>query len=85
MKEPRLSTVNVGRFEPLYIRMLADCDRLSPDTLDAYIEKFSSLIPYLSDTVPAAPPSDPAPPNQESSYISLQVNDPNFCISMTLL
>ncbi|TFK97318.1 Neutral/alkaline nonlysosomal ceramidase [Pterulicium gracile] len=41
-------------------------------TLDAYIEKFSSLIPYLSDTVPAAPPSDPAPPNQESSYISLQ-------------
>jgi neutral ceramidase len=41
-------------------------------TLDAYINKYSSLVPFLGDSSSGTPPSDPAPANQESSYISLQ-------------
>ncbi|KAH9965464.1 Neutral/alkaline nonlysosomal ceramidase [Russula dissimulans] len=34
-----------------------------PNTLDAYIDKYSNLVPYLADdaTTGAVPPSDPAP------------------------
>jgi neutral ceramidase len=45
------------------------------DTLDAYINKYSSLVSYLADnaTAGAVPPSDPAPPDLTSRAISLRV------------
>ncbi|KAG2015237.1 ceramidase [Coprinopsis cinerea AmutBmut pab1-1] len=43
-----------------------------PFTLEAYIEKYSSLVPYLSDNTSGTPPSDAAPPEQTSKAISLQ-------------
>jgi len=44
-----------------------------PFTLEAYQDIFSKLVPYLADTSPtSAPHSDPAPPDQSASYISLQ-------------
>jgi hypothetical protein len=44
-------------------------------TLDAYIDKYSSLVSYLADnaTAGAVPPSDPAPPDLTSRAISLRV------------
>jgi len=44
------------------------------DTLDAYINKYSSLVSYLADnaTAGAVPPSDPAPPDLTSRAISLR-------------
>ncbi|KAJ7591365.1 Neutral/alkaline nonlysosomal ceramidase [Mycena floridula] len=42
-------------------------------TLDAYIDKYSSLVPFLANTVPSATPaSDPPPAEQTSKAISLQ-------------
>lgn len=42
-------------------------------TLEAYIDKYSSLVPYLADTAPTTTPSsDAAPPEQTSKAISLQ-------------
>jgi len=42
-------------------------------TLEAYQDIFSKLVPYVADSPPStAPHSDPAPPDQSSSYISLQ-------------
>ncbi|KAM6502746.1 Neutral/alkaline nonlysosomal ceramidase [Amanita muscaria] len=41
-------------------------------TLDAYIDKYSSLVPFLADNVSAAPSSDPPPPEQVSKAIALQ-------------
>ncbi len=48
---------------------------LFADTLDAYINKYSSLVSYLADNVTAGdvPPSGPAPPDLTSSAISLRV------------
>jgi hypothetical protein len=44
------------------------------DTLDAYINKYSSLVSYLADNATGAvPPSDPAPPDLALSAISLRV------------
>jgi len=45
------------------------------DTLDAYINKYSSLVSYLADdvTAGAVPLSDPAPPDLTSRAISLRV------------
>ncbi|KAF8726187.1 hypothetical protein AX14_007956 [Amanita brunnescens Koide BX004] len=43
-----------------------------PFTLEAYIDKYSSLVPYLADEAPEMPASDPAPPEQISKAISLQ-------------
>ncbi|KAI0269466.1 Neutral/alkaline nonlysosomal ceramidase, partial [Russula aff. rugulosa BPL654] len=45
-----------------------------PYTLDAYIDKYSSLVSYLADnaTAGAVPPSDPAPPDLTSRAISLR-------------
>ena len=45
------------------------------DTLDAYIDKYSSLVSYLADnaTAGAVPSSDPAPPDLTSRAISLRV------------
>ncbi|KAJ7121911.1 Neutral/alkaline nonlysosomal ceramidase [Mycena filopes] len=44
-----------------------------PFTLEAYIAKYTSLVPYLADDVSALPPppSDPAPGEQISKAISL--------------
>jgi neutral ceramidase len=45
------------------------------DTLDAYINKYSSLVSYVADnaTDGAVPSSDPAPPDLTSRAISLRV------------
>ena len=42
-------------------------------TLDAYIDKYSSLVPFLADNAKDTPASDPAPSKQLSKAISLQV------------
>lgn len=49
--------------------------RLS-DTLDAYIDKYGSLVSFLADNASAGavPPSDPAPPDLSGKAISLQVS-----------
>jgi len=41
-------------------------------TLEAYIDKYSSLVPYIADEAPGTPASDAAPPEQTSKAISLQ-------------
>ncbi|KAF8058537.1 Neutral/alkaline nonlysosomal ceramidase [Lyophyllum atratum] len=41
-------------------------------TLDAYIDKYSSLVPFLADNASVAPATDPAPADQTSKAISLQ-------------
>ncbi|KAH0586876.1 hypothetical protein H2248_005715 [Termitomyces sp. 'cryptogamus'] len=41
-------------------------------TLEAYIDKYSSLVPFLADSTTGAPASDPAPVDQISNTISLQ-------------
>ena len=51
------------------------------DTLDSYIEKYSSLVGYLADHTVGRPPSDPAPPYLGDVAISLQVWSP--CSNMT--
>ncbi|KAI0060570.1 Neutral/alkaline nonlysosomal ceramidase [Artomyces pyxidatus] len=43
-----------------------------PHTLDAYINKYSSLVSYLADNATGQPPSDPAPPNLSTEAISLR-------------
>jgi len=43
-----------------------------PFTLEAYIDAYTRLVPYLSANVNSAPPSDEAPPEQISKAISLQ-------------
>jgi neutral ceramidase len=52
--------------------------RCATDTLDAYIDKYSSLVSYLADNAPPGqvPPSDPAPPDLTSVAISLRVRRP---------
>ncbi|KAJ3969998.1 Neutral/alkaline nonlysosomal ceramidase [Lentinula raphanica] len=42
-------------------------------TLDAYIDKYTSLVPFIADTVVGTPASDAAPPEQTSKAISLQL------------
>jgi neutral ceramidase len=44
------------------------------DTLDAYIDKYTSLVSYLADNATGTPVSDAPPPEQTSHAISLQVN-----------
>ncbi|KAI0343537.1 Neutral/alkaline nonlysosomal ceramidase [Trametopsis cervina] len=44
-----------------------------PWTLNAYIDKYSSLVPFLDPTNTATVPSDPAPEDQTSKAISLRV------------
>jgi neutral ceramidase len=47
------------------------------DTLDAYIDKYTSLVPYLADNATNGflplPPSDAAPPDLSSKQFSLRV------------
>ncbi|KLO12559.1 Neutral/alkaline nonlysosomal ceramidase [Schizopora paradoxa] len=43
-----------------------------PFTLEAYIDAYTRLVPYLSANAEEAPPSDDAPPEQISKAISLQ-------------
>ncbi|KIM86048.1 hypothetical protein PILCRDRAFT_65446 [Piloderma croceum F 1598] len=51
-------------------------------TLDAYIDKYSSLVPYLADNATGTPASDAAPAEQTLKAISLQkpviVDNPPF-------
>jgi neutral ceramidase len=42
-------------------------------TLEAYIDKYTSLVPFLADTASGTPASDPPPPEQTSKAISLQL------------
>jgi len=41
-------------------------------TLDAYIDKYSSLVPFLADSANGTPATEPAPVDQTSKAISLQ-------------
>ena len=43
------------------------------DTLDSYIEKYTSLVSFLNPSITEEPTSDPAPEDQTSKAISLQV------------
>lgn len=43
-----------------------------PFTLEAYIDKYTSLVPYLADNASGTPASDAPPPEQTSKAISLQ-------------
>ncbi|KAI0705267.1 Neutral/alkaline nonlysosomal ceramidase [Cerioporus squamosus] len=43
-----------------------------PYTLEAYIDKYTSLVSYLADNATGQPESDPAPPDQTGKAISLQ-------------
>ncbi|KAJ6579640.1 ceramidase [Mycena vulgaris] len=43
-----------------------------PATLEAYIDKYTSLVPFLADAPSGTPVSDAAPPELTSSAISLQ-------------
>ncbi|KAJ7802418.1 Neutral/alkaline nonlysosomal ceramidase [Mycena olivaceomarginata] len=43
-----------------------------PFTLEAYIQKYTSLVPFLANTPSGTPASDAAPPELTSSAISLQ-------------
>ncbi|KNZ74462.1 Neutral ceramidase [Termitomyces sp. J132] len=45
---------------------------IMPGTLDTYIDKYSSLVPFLADNATGTPPSDLAPVDQTSKVISLQ-------------
>jgi Neutral/alkaline non-lysosomal ceramidase, N-terminal len=42
-------------------------------TLEAYIDKYSSLLPFIADHPSGTPPTDAASPEQTSKAISLQV------------
>ena len=44
------------------------------DTLDSYIEKYTSLVSFLNPSITEEPTSDPAPEDQTSKAISLQVS-----------
>ncbi|KIJ67392.1 hypothetical protein HYDPIDRAFT_173938 [Hydnomerulius pinastri MD-312] len=43
-----------------------------PATLEAYIDRYSALVPYLADNATGTPPSDAPPPEQTSKAISMQ-------------
>ncbi|KAH9941449.1 Neutral/alkaline nonlysosomal ceramidase [Amylocystis lapponica] len=43
-----------------------------PYTLDAYIDKYTDLVPFLAVGALEAPPSDPAPPDLTDQLISMQ-------------
>ena len=43
-------------------------------TLEAYIDKYTSLVPNLADAAAWTPASDPPPPEQTSKAISLRVS-----------
>ncbi|KAJ6566570.1 Neutral/alkaline nonlysosomal ceramidase [Mycena capillaripes] len=45
-----------------------------PYTLEAYIDKYTSLVPFLADGATGAPPADPPPPEQISKAISMQTD-----------
>lgn len=46
---------------------------LLSDTLDAYIDKYGSMVPFLSPDASGSPQSDPASPDQTGKAISLRV------------
>ena len=43
------------------------------DTLEAYIDRYTGLVPFLADDAEGVPPSDAPPAEQISKAISLQV------------
>jgi hypothetical protein len=44
-----------------------------PHTLEGYMDKYTSLVKFLSPNATGTVPSDPAPPEQTSKAISLRV------------
>lgn len=48
-------------------------ERSRVDTLEAYIDKYGSLVSYLADNATGTPTSDTPPVEQTSKAISLQV------------
>jgi neutral ceramidase len=64
-----------GPREPFIIRH-PSCRRIpnSLDTLDAYIDKYGSLVSYLADNAAGVPPSDPAPEDLTNKAMHLTVN-----------
>jgi neutral ceramidase len=51
-----------------------------PATLDAYINKYSELVPYLATNATRIPSSNATPPEQTSKAISLQVSLPSHLV-----
>lgn len=49
-------------------------------TLEAYINKYSSLVPFLADNATGTPASDAPPPEQTPKAISLQVIPEEFVL-----
>lgn len=71
-KEHRQSLVNVRLWKMLLVIVLMLRSHTTV-TLEAYIDKYSSLVSYLAPTATGTPASDPAPPEQTSNAISLQL------------
>jgi hypothetical protein len=71
-KGPPRSMVNVSSVDVMRNEPIAK-DVSCIDTLDAYIDKYTSLVPFIADTVTGTPASDAAPPELTSAAISLQV------------
>lgn len=63
---------------PLSSKLNSFIHRLVADTLDAYIDKYGGLVPYLADDAVGTPSSDAPPAEQTSKAISLQVRLPHL-------
>lgn len=63
-----------GRLISFFCAHVSRADPQHPATLEAYIDRYGALVPYLADRPPGSPAwSDPPPPEQTSAAISLQV------------
>lgn len=71
MKGLLLSTGNVGESH-FYVKPVGNRNRFT-GTLDAYIDKYTSLVPFLNPSVTTTPPSDAAPEDLTSKAITLRV------------
>lgn len=71
MKAPQQSSANVRAYQNSH----SDARAHTPSvigTLDAYIDKYTSLLKFLNPTTSGTPDTDPAPEEQTSKAISLQ-------------
>jgi len=71
MKAQVLSSDSVS--SPTYRYQNCGVDSIQ-GTLDAYIDKYSSMVQFLSDNASGTPSSDAPPAEQTSKSISLQVS-----------